>query len=347
MAPLAGRWHAVAPEKPARALGLRRAVGGAAMLSGGTVVRRSLAAAARFPATRPPARLVSKLALDAFFEAVAVPAAQQVADVATQAQGSGTTPVSGARIINGLTPCNAIADEILTDHPNRLRALWIESSNPAHSLADSRRFVEAMAEVDLSVVIDVAFTETARQADYVLPAASQFEKLEASLFTLHFPHNVFQLRRPLMAPLPGTRSEPEMYAELIDRLGVVKQRVIDDLVAAARISRGAFALAFFSTIARDPSLAGLTPYLLYRTLGATLPPKDRAAAMVWSFAQLCAISQPDAVRRAGFTGSGFALGESLFEAILDHREGVTFTDDRYEDAWKYIQHADGKMALHS
>ncbi|NHA01117.1 hypothetical protein G5V59_17880 [Nocardioides sp. W3-2-3] len=45
------------------------------------------------------------------------------------------------------------------------------------------------------MVIDVAMTETARCADFVLPAASQFEKWEASLFTLHFPHNVFQAPR--------------------------------------------------------------------------------------------------------------------------------------------------------
>ena len=34
-------------------------------------------------------------------------------------------------------PCNVIPDEILTDHPERFRAMLVESSNPAHSLADS------------------------------------------------------------------------------------------------------------------------------------------------------------------------------------------------------------------
>ena len=36
----------------------------------------------------------------------------------------------GARIIGGLVPCNVIPDEILTDHPNRFRAMIVESSQP-------------------------------------------------------------------------------------------------------------------------------------------------------------------------------------------------------------------------
>ena len=54
------------------------------------------------------------------------------------------TPVTGARILGGLVPCNVIAEEILTDHPARLRAMVIESANPAHSLADSKRFRAAL-----------------------------------------------------------------------------------------------------------------------------------------------------------------------------------------------------------
>ena len=51
----------------------------------------------------------------------------------------------------------------------------IESGNPLHSLADSQRMREALRALELSVVIDVAMTETAREALFVLPAASQFE----------------------------------------------------------------------------------------------------------------------------------------------------------------------------
>src|SRR5205807_1888827 len=136
------------------------------------------------------------------------------------------TPVTGVPIIGGLVPCNSIAEEILTDHPDRFRAMLVESSNPAHSLADSKRFREALESLELTVVIDVAMTETARNADYVLPAASQFEKWEATFFNLEFPHNTFHLRAPLMEPLPGTLPEPEIYARLMRSLCVVDEGVL-------------------------------------------------------------------------------------------------------------------------
>ena len=55
------------------------------------------------------------------------------------------SPVVGAPIVGGLVPCNVIADEILTDHPARYRAMIVEAANPAHSVADSPRFREALS----------------------------------------------------------------------------------------------------------------------------------------------------------------------------------------------------------
>ncbi|MDX3129931.1 molybdopterin-dependent oxidoreductase [Streptomyces europaeiscabiei] len=130
------------------------------------------------------------------------------------------TPVTGARMLGGLVPCNVIAEEILTDLPKRFRAMVIESSNPAHSLADSATFREALAALELVVVIDVAHTETGRLADYVLPAASQFEKWEATFFNMEFPRNNFHLRAPVLDQLPGTLTEPEIHARLIRELDI-------------------------------------------------------------------------------------------------------------------------------
>src|SRR3954464_1229883 len=79
------------------------------------------------------------------------------------------TPVTGANVIAGLVPCNVIPDEILTDHPDRFRALVVESGNPVPSVADSRRLRAAIEALDVVVVLDVFLTETARLADYVLP----------------------------------------------------------------------------------------------------------------------------------------------------------------------------------
>jgi len=260
-------------------------------------------------------------------------------------EGGRTSPVGGHRIITGLIPCNAIPDEILTDHPKRLRAAIVESTNPLHSLADSQRMREAFDALELVVVIDVAMTETARHAHYVLPAPSQFEKWEATFFTLEFPANVFQLRAPMFEPLPGTLAEPEIHRRLVRALGALRDDDLQPLRAALAESREAFAALFLQTMAERADLAGLAPVILYETLGPTLGSDNAAAALLWGAAHTCAMAYPDSVRRAGFDGEGPALGEALFEAILTRRSGVTFTVDEYAETWKRLCTPDGKVNL--
>jgi anaerobic selenocysteine-containing dehydrogenase len=250
------------------------------------------------------------------------------------------TPVTGERILAGLVPCNVIPDEILTDHPNRFRGMIVESANPAHSLADSERFGEAFEALELLVVIDVAMTETARHAHYVLPAASQYEKVEATYFNFEFPDNTFHLRRPLLEPLPGTLPEAEIWARLVRGLGVVDEAALAPLRDAARESRQAYAAAFAQATTTNPLLSRLAPYVLYETLGPTLPDGLEGAAAVWGLAHRCAMTYADAVRRAGHTD-----GNELFDAILDSPSGVTFTRDEYGDDLERIVHPDKRIAL--
>ena len=63
-------------------------------------------------------------------------------------QRGAASPVTGSRIIAGLVPCNVVPEEILTDHPDRFRALIVESGNPAHSMADSQRMREAIEALE-------------------------------------------------------------------------------------------------------------------------------------------------------------------------------------------------------
>ena len=86
-----------------------------------------------------------------------------------------------AEVICGLLSPNVFPDAVLPDHPDRLRALWVDSSNPVNTAADTARVLQAMRALEL-VVVDAAFTETAAQAHYVLPASSTYEKCEFTLF---------------------------------------------------------------------------------------------------------------------------------------------------------------------
>ncbi|OBJ41203.1 molybdopterin oxidoreductase [Mycolicibacterium mucogenicum] len=256
------------------------------------------------------------------------------------AGGVGRSPVTGAPIIAGLLPSNVVPQEILTDHPDRFRAMIVESSNPAHSIADSNAVRDALGALELVVVIDVAMTETARLAHYVLPAASQFEKPEATFFNLEFPHNTFHLRHPLMTPLPGTLPEPEIWARLVRALGVVDDAELDPLRRAARDGLDAYLGAFFGAVGANPALGRVLPYVLYETLGPTLPEGLAGAAALWGLAQKTAMTYPEAVRRAGH-----ADGNALFTAILEGRSGVTFTEHEYADDWTLVTHPDRRFVL--
>jgi len=256
------------------------------------------------------------------------------------------SPVTGARIIMGLMPCNVIPEEILTDHPKRFRAMLIESANPVHSLADSPRMREAIRALEVSVVIDVAMTETAREADYVLPASSQFEKAEATFFNLEFPRNGFHLRQPLFEQRAGTLTEAEIHARLVEALGELDEAHYRFLRRAARLGSTAFAFAFAWKAKRDKRVARYAPVVLYRTLGAGMPGGMATAASLWGVCQMYVRRHTEAARRAGFGGSRIYAGNKLFEAIIAARSGVVFAVSECADSWQAVRLPERRINLH-
>jgi anaerobic selenocysteine-containing dehydrogenase len=69
-----------------------------------------------------------------------------------------------------------IADEILVPGDGRLRCLIVAGANPMTSVPDTLRMREALQSLDVLVVIDPYLTETAKQADYILPPRMQYER---------------------------------------------------------------------------------------------------------------------------------------------------------------------------
>ncbi len=256
-----------------------------------------------------------------------------------------TDPVTGGAIISGLTPCNEIADAVLTDHPSRIRAMLIESANPVHSLAESDKFREAMRACDLTVVIDIAMTETAEQADYVLPAASQYEKVETTFFGTGFPENWMCLRPPILDPLEGSLPEAEIHARFARELGALDAIDIDGLRAAAELGEAAFAEAFMAAAMTDPQIASAGAVVLYETLGTTLPEGMEGAAAMWFSAHQAAMRWPDAVRAAGLEGEGTELGSALWNALITSPDGIVFTKHEHDASFDLLKTPDQKVNI--
>src|SRR4029077_13147553 len=124
------------------------------------------------------------------------------------------------------------------------RCAWIDSSNPANTAANTEAVERALRSLELCVVVDVAMTETAQLAHYVLPASSQFEKTEFTLFNFEFPTNFFHVRAGVLPPLEGTLPEPEIYTRLARALGLLPgDNALAPLRESAVHSRPAFAQA--------------------------------------------------------------------------------------------------------
>ncbi len=261
----------------------------------------------------------------------------------TGGASSRASPVAGARIVAGLIPCNVIAEEILTEHPKRYRAMIIEAANPAHSLADSAKFREALQALDCVVVIDVAMSESARHAHYVLPAATQYEKAEATFFNFEYPRNAFQLRPRLFAPPPGPLPEAEIHARLVEALGAVTPEDLAPLYAAAKEGPAAWTAAFMEKVMGDDRLAAMAPVILYRTLA--LPPELKEGAVLLGLSVKAAMQHPAALARAGFDGDGLAPAEKLFTKMLQSPSGFVFAVDEWDEMLGKINTPDKKIRL--
>lgn len=264
-------------------------------------------------------------------------------------EGAIVTNVTGMKPIAGMYPPNILPKEILADHPKRVRGMYVDSSNPAMTGADSKAYREAFKKLDLLVVVDVALTETARAAHYVLPASSQFEKWEATFFNLDFPKNTFHLRRPIFRPMKNTLPEPEIYRRLVAAMGKIPDR-FPLLEAIAKIDRRMpalrlYPLALGAALVMKPAWKRYAPAVLYATLGRALPDGADSAAVLWFAAHELAKTRSEDIERAGIRDEGAGLGEALFNAILNSPSGVVMTESTYEGVMDQLQHEDKKIHL--
>jgi len=255
----------------------------------------------------------------------------------------------GMHPIAGIFPPNILPDEILHSGEDRVRAVAVDSCNPLLTYADSAAFEQAFASLELLVVVDVAMTETARLAHYVLPAASQFEKWEATGFNLEFPENYFHLRHPLFDPLDEALPEPEIYTRLLEHMGVIPRR-FPWLSTVARLQPDAanylpYLAALGATLAARKRWVPYAASVIYRTLGPTLPRGAAASGFLLPLALQYAQRHEAAVRRAGHRGGRRALGSNLFGAILEQRSGVVMSRHGHDEVWDLVRTADKRIQL--
>jgi anaerobic selenocysteine-containing dehydrogenase len=230
------------------------------------------------------------------------------------------TPATGYFPIMGMLPPNILPEEILSNRPDRVRALIVCAGNPLRSWADTKAYEEAFGRLELSVTVDMAATETAAVSDYVLPAQSCFESWGGILPTINatFPGIYYQLRHPVVEPDGEVLETLEILVCLADRLGLIPP-IPEALANAAEGDRVDFAGELMAFLQSDTRLGGALPFILAKTLGKAMG--SVRLADIW----FNLFTAPDfaigEMAQAGFQ-PGPGLADEVLGALIDHPEGL-------------------------
>jgi anaerobic selenocysteine-containing dehydrogenase len=135
--------------------------------------------------------------------------------------------IGGFPEVLGAMPASLMAKEITTPGEGRMRALFISAGNPVLSLPNGAELAAAMRELELSVAIDIYMSDTARLADYVLPATTFLEREDLPLpFLSLFTKPFINMTEAVVEPAGEARQEWEIIEDIAGRIGIVPQSVL-------------------------------------------------------------------------------------------------------------------------
>ena len=242
----------------------------------------------------------------------------------------------------GSFPPSVMPEEILTDHPNRLRAVLVSGSNPLRSYPDTAAYEKAFSALELLVVSDIAMSETARFAHYVLPCRTFYESWDTTFVPLTFPKVYVQLRGPVVPPPEGCLEASQIYTLLADKLGLIPS-IPDEVARAARANRLEFAAKLMEWAKREPAALKTMPMVVSKTLGKVWDSAAKAA--FWAMLMTAPATFRANGERAGFA-QGLDQGERIFQAILDNPQGLWIGEADSVDNLAVLKTASKKIEIH-
>ncbi|GAB6146541.1 molybdopterin-containing oxidoreductase family protein [Desulfocicer niacini] len=242
----------------------------------------------------------------------------------------------------GAFPPAVIPEEILNDHPQRLRAIFVSACNPLRSYPDTRAFEKAFKALDLLVVNDIVLSETARLAHYVLPCRTYYESWDGTFFPWSFPKVFFQMRRPIVPAPENCREATQIFTMMAEKLGLIPD-IPEKLKEAAGDKRMNFGAALMTWAATEPRAMAAMPFVLAKTLGKAWDSASLAA--LWGVLMTAPKAFGKNAARTGFE-PGFDQGDRIFQAILDHPEGLWVGEVNPEGNFKAIKTPSGKIEVY-
>jgi anaerobic selenocysteine-containing dehydrogenase len=156
----------------------------------------------------------------------------------------------GTRVLNQWKLGAALTGELKLDPP--IQSLFVYNANPMVVAPEQEKIIEGLAREDLFTVVSEHFvTDTARYADFVLPATTQMEQYEIMFSWGHF---YLSLNQRAIAPRGEAVPNTELFRRLAAAMG------LDDPF----FKRSDEQMAVESLDWSSPALAGITMKQLER-----------------------------------------------------------------------------------
>ena len=273
---------------------------------------------------------------------------------------------TGFRPVSSVYPAGCFAPEVLTDDPERIRGAFCLMSNPVRSFPDSNMVAKALERLDLLVVDDIVFNETAEYADYVLPAKSVYESYDFSPFMWEYPDTHVFVKRPVIEPEGDLRETGEFYLDLADAMGLIPPipKSLYDAAdrAAATGDRMKYLRALIGYVIRHPKNFDKLVYIVGRTLGRSMGSPQLAS--YWAALLLATDDMLKAsCARAGYKPRGVFSGlaripglnalagidimDQVFQAVYEDPDGALFARADVYNEHDNVLYPDKLMRLYS
>jgi len=142
----------------------------------------------------------------------------------------------------GEFPVVALAEEILTEGPEQVKALVTYAGNPVLSTPNGRELDRALASLEFMVSVDFYINETTRHAHIILPPTSSLERGHYDIaFHVLAVRNTAKFSPALFQPGDDTREDWEILLELQTRMehnglrGRLKRKFMQQFLAPERM----------------------------------------------------------------------------------------------------------------
>lgn len=118
-------------------------------------------------------------------------------------------------------PAAALAEEIATEGPGQIRALFTGAGNPVLSTPNGRALDEALPKLDFMVSLDPYINETTRHAHIILPPTSPLEHDHYDIaFHINAMRNTTRYNPPVFERAEDQLHDWEIFTELGERIAL-------------------------------------------------------------------------------------------------------------------------------